>query len=804
MVGLGYIVWLGEEGSTDVSLVGGKAASLGHLVSAGMPVPKGFVLSSEAYERVITMCGIDGLIKSGASPREIREAIKSCDLPDEIKEELKLAYEKLGGVPVAVRSSATVEDTSAAAFAGQYETVLDVKGVDDVIRAVKICYASVWGDRVVDYREKRGISHNEVKMAVLVQEMVHPDISGVMFTANPISGRRNETVINVIKGIGELMVSGLKTPEVYVIRHGWLRMSVVEHTVGDDGDILSPKWAYRLATMGQKLEDYFGAYQDVEWAIKNDKLYILQSRPITTLPIPKLKMNIAKLNAFRIISEMLTRRPYPAEGDFMNIVFRDAVINPFAPLGIRVGGVRKNMLIWKNGMPAVLDYFLWTTPHGVAEFIVTPMLPLAPLTLIVKGLIANAKDWKKDPMVKKTEDVKADIERYVPKTPKERLFYIKKAMQMTTIAGKLRSKYLYSSMLHFALLRVWLKVMKKEHHLGTLAFTGLDTVITRSNRELEKLADMIRKNEYLRELFEKHTAQELVSIINTDKRAKDFRRAFDKFLREYGYREAGSVLYMSDGMWIDRPEVPLQIIKGLVIGDRSVEDNTIYENALMEVMSHPLMKVPFFRKRFVHTLMNARQFQVLREDTRYMAMIPSHFLRRMYLDMGKSLYDKGFISSPEDIFFIRFHEVVKDEKTMAKIIKDRKKLWYKLEKLPFIDISPLKQETTADDNVIITGIPGSPGIGRGKVCVIRSQDEFDKMEEGAILVAPYTTPAWTPLFALASGVVVDTGGPLSHAAIVAREYGIPAVMGTGEATKVLKDGMYVEVDGSNGVVRRGE
>ncbi len=803
-MGLSYIIWLGDEGSTDVALVGGKAASLGHLVSAGMPVPRGFVLSSEAYERFITLCGIDRLINSGASPQEIREAIKGCDLPDEIKEELKLAYEKLGGVPVAVRSSATVEDTSSAAFAGQYETVLDVKGVGDVIRAVKVCYASVWGDRVVDYREKRGIPHNEVKMVVLIQEMVHPDISGVMFTANPISGRRNETVINAIKGIGELMVSGLKTPEVYVVRHGWLRMRVVEHTIGDDGHILSLKWAHELALMGQKLEKYFGTYQDVEWAIKGDNLYILQSRPITTLPIPKLKMNVVKLNVFRLISEMLPRRPYPAEGDFMNIVFRDAVLKMFEPLGVRAGGVRKNMLIWKDGIPAVLDYFLWTTPHGVAEFIVKPWFPVSLPITIGRGFLSDAKDWKKDPLVKEVYDIKADIERYMPSTPKERLLYIKKAMRMTILVGNIRTKYLYSVGLHLALLRALLKIMGKEYLFGALAFTGLDTVITRSNRELERLADMVKNDNYLKDLFENHTAEELVSIIRRDEKAKAFKEAFFHFLREYGYREAGAVLYMSDGMWVDRPEVPLQIIKGLVAGDRSIEDNTTYKDALNEVLSHPLMKSPTFRKRFIHALMNARQLQILREDTRYMAMIPSHFIRRMYLDMGKSLYDKGLISSPEDIFFIRFHEVVKDAKTMVKIIKDRKKMWHKLEKLPFIDISPLKQEATADENVIITGIPGSPGVGRGKVCVIRSQEEFDKMEEGAILVAPYTTPAWTPLFALASGVVVDTGGPLSHAAIVAREYGIPAVMGTGEGTKVLKDGMYVEVDGTQGVVRKVE
>jgi pyruvate,water dikinase len=349
-------------------------------------------------------------------------------------------------------------------------------------------------------------------------------------------------------------------------------------------------------------------------------------------------------------------------------------------------------------------------------------------------------------------------------------------------------------------------------YFGTLLFTGVETKTLEMNRALEGLAAQARLDPTLASAFAGEEGDEIRSVLEAQPAGRAFLAELAAFLDEYGYRESGGTLQMSQPTWKEAPEVVLGILRGLATGPPSPERaQPAWEAARDEVLAHPLLRPSGIRSRFLRLLTEARQLARFREDTRFYFMMPLPVLRQTLLELGRRLAVAGTIDSPPDVFHLRRQELEgmdgpapAGEQAAARfhtLVLQRKATRARLEGIPLVD-PRLIQPVATEGNLLVRGLPGSPGVVEGPVRVIHDASEFGTLRQGDVLVAPYTNPAWTPLFQRAAAVVVDSGGPASHAAIVAREYGIPAVMGTVIGTHALVDGDRVRVDGSQGTVVR--
>ncbi|MGZ4662138.1 MAG: PEP/pyruvate-binding domain-containing protein, partial [Arthrobacter sp.] len=326
---------LAEFGAADVALAGGKGANLGELVRAGFPVPAGFVITTAAYAAMLADTGLGttlaGLLHAGAEGSRIREAFATTAMPQGLRDAITAAYRQHGGGAVAVRSSATAEELPGAAFAGQQDTFLNVVGEDALLQSVKDCWASLWTDRAISYRNRRNIAAEGVAIAVVVQTMVDADVAGVMFSADPVTGRRDCIVVDASPGLGEAVVAGLVTPEHYVLTlRGRLRQwtpggheTLIRSAPGGgttetrgepkSGPSLTKRQLAKLAAISRRAAAHFGVPQDMEWAVNGGRVHLLQARPMTALPREPLRLNAFQKKLGPFFAEMFNQRPYPLD-----------------------------------------------------------------------------------------------------------------------------------------------------------------------------------------------------------------------------------------------------------------------------------------------------------------------------------------------------------------------------------------------------------------------------------------------------------------------------------------------------------
>ncbi|MDP4507295.1 PEP/pyruvate-binding domain-containing protein [Nonomuraea sp. G32] len=760
-------------------MAGGKGANLGELVRNGFPVPDGFVVTTHAYD----------LVAQGHTGRAYFEQV---ELPDDLRQAVLGAYAELGGGPVAVRSSATAEDLPGAAFAGQQDTFLNVVGEEALLDAVRRCWGSLWTDRAVAYRARLGI--DDVSIAVVVQSMVEAATAGVMFTANPVSGDRTQLVIDASSGLGEAVVSGLVTPDHYVVDAGGdiqftpgRREVVIRGKAGGGvtreagvtaGERLPDAVVEELAELGRRVAGHFGRPQDIEWAWSGGRVSLLQARPMTALPPPPVgRLNPIQRRLAGVLTEYLPVRPYPI--DMSTWI-------PYGPAGLMgkvtgAFGLRRGFEGFLREEDGVVYAFVPPMPHPTLGVLA------APFRVVAKARRYDPARWSED---RRFLDYLADVRRLAARDlaamPWTELIRVpRQALALVAPVADLRIDYLPGTGLALLRLLVAVKLLGRGRLFGGLLF-GAVTRTTEANQALTRLAELARRT----------------GALDADPPPAEFQAAFQEFMAEYGHRETVSPILVTPPSWADDPETVHGLI-GVLAAEPSERKES--DDALERLLDHPLLRNPRRRARMTRWVAAARAGVAFREDSHFYFTMPQPILRRSLVELGRRLRDKGVLDRPEDVFHLRLEELESFQDTAA----DRERLRetararaVKREELAgtrLIDPAAIFPARQAGD-ALLTGSPASGGVVTGPVKVIKGPAEFGKLEVGDVLVCPYTNPSWTPLFQQAAAVVVDSGGAASHAAIVAREYGIPAVMGTGTGTSVLEDGRLVTVNGDTGTV----
>ena len=799
----------------DVPAAGGKGANLGELVRAGLLVPDGFVITTAGYATAIQQLDLriaDRL--AAADGASIRADVEAISMPSDLCAEIADAYAALGAGPVAVRSSATAEDLPGAAFAGQQDTYLNVTGETELINAVQKCWGSLWSERAIAYRSRIKIDSAELRIAVVVQRMINAEMAGVMFTADPVSGDRETIMIDASKGLGEAVVSGLVTPDHYVLddqgRLGEFQPGDPDRTQRLPDHVLA-----ELARLGLAVARHFGRPQDIEWAYADDQIWLLQARPMTALPPPPIQLNAPQRRLASVLLDYIPVRPYPI--DMSTWV-------PYGPAGMMA------KVTERFGFRNAFDGFLPEDEYGVVDRLVpggpNPTLGalLAPWRIATLADRYDPRHWTEDPrfteFLARVHDLATEDLTTMPwpqlKAMPER------ALDLINPIGHLRIDYLPRTGLALLRLYIVLRLLRRSYLLGDLLVTRTRT--SDANRALEALAGRARGDQRLRD-----------SISRLDPKAlgefPQFETEFNAYLAEYGHRETVSPVLVTPPTQSEAPETVLGLINVLAAEPpRPPEDA---DRAISELLKHPLLRGSRRRRARIERWVDvARTGMAFREDSHFYFLMPLPILRRSLLEMGRRLSDVGLLAEPEDVFHLRLEELkaIEDPAKLATFgpstgsgrretssgrsetssgrsqaerlraaVRTRSARREELSGVRLID--PTVVFLSRDDSdALITGTPASSGFATGPVTVIREPAEFSRLAPGDVLVCPYTNPAWTTLFLRAAAVVVDSGGPGSHAAIVAREYGIPAVMGTGIGTTTLTDGQLVTVNGSTGRV----
>lgn len=813
---------LAEFGATDLALAGGKGANLGELMRQGFPVPAGFVVTTAAYSALLAETGLgaelERLLDVENAGAPIRALFADAHIPARVRESIAASYASFGGGPVAVRSSATAEDLPGAAFAGQQDTFLNVMGEQAVIRAVVDCWASLWTDRAIAYRQRHGIDPREVTIAVVVQDMVAAETAGVLFSANPLTGERGEIVVDASPGLGEAVVSGRVTPEHYVLdgtgrtrsftpgAHEVVIRALAGGGTEESAGTGSPRTAVgeeqlaELARLALRAQEHFGRPQDMEWAIAGGRVVVLQARPMTALPPQPIRLNQFQRLVGPFFVEMFQERPYPLDVS---------------------GWMQRGILAMLHGMagsvgvifPSVKE--LLPEEDGVVIRLVPPVprptvrTLAAPVSVTRRARRFNPARWTQDSRFAAFLDSVRLLAAQDPRSLSWRGVVGLAEDAYATMRGitELRISYLPGSFVPQLKLRLLLLLLGKGH-LASSLIAGAETRTSQANRALEELADRVRSQAGLARAFMELAPGELLSRLELDPEFKEFHARFQAFLAEYGHRETVSVVLSSSPTWSDAPEVVLGLITSMMGERRPAADQT--GQALAELKRHPALRIAALRRHLLSVVDAAKTGMAFREDSHFYATMVLPPLRRALLELGRRLCEAGVLVDPTDVNHLRFEELAgmddggalpaADRERYRRLVLARAAKRRELEGIPLLDPATLFAHQRPAPGTLVSGMPASRGQATGTVRIIRGPEAFGLLRSGEILVCPYTNPSWTPLFQRAAAVVVDAGGMASHAAIVAREYGIPAVMGTGSGTTDLQDGQLVLVDGTRGRV----
>ncbi|MGB8643634.1 MAG: PEP/pyruvate-binding domain-containing protein [Anaerolineae bacterium] len=857
-----FILTLGDA-AAGLAQVGGKGASLARLAAAGLPVPPGFHITTAAYRRFVTANNMQPQILDAvasvapdrpatldAAASRIGELFAQHAMPEEVAAAIRQAYAELGGgdLPVAIRSSATAEDLPGMSFAGQQETYLNVHGETRVLAAVQRCWASLWTARAIGYRARQGIAPAEVSLAVVVQELVPADAAGVLFTANPITGARDQALINAAWGLGEAIVGGQVTPDTLVVDKA--SGAIVEQEVGikdvmtvrtPDGTreeptppdrrtraVLDPAQVTALVRLGLQIETLYACPMDIEWALAAGDIAILQARPITALPPPPTAAPGAPETAWPV--------PNP-RGSYMRASVLELLPDPlsplFATLGLPAYGKTLADLIQRMGMTWPGAVFVTINGYGYLDLSLTTAQTVRMLLAVpaMFPLLRTARPRWEAARARYAARASEWQARDLTATPATALLdgardLMAEAAQyyLSVQSGILPMSYLGEAFFVFAY-----RFLKRRSAPPALTFVlGYDSTPIQAEESLYDLAQWVREQTELCAALTGMTSAQFGQAY----RQQDGAGAWPEFWRRLAAHQArfGHAIYNLDfaqAVPADDPVPILETVKFFAGGQaaspyaRQTSARAAREQATGELMARPHN----LRARLLRPLVRlAQDFAPLREDALADTGLGWPVLRRMLREIGQRLANAHGVAAADDVFWLELDELHAAAAALnagqapadhTAVVAARRAAWERARALTPPAALPLKSgarlleidfsrtlpaRTDQAAGQVIKGVGASPGRVTGTARVIHGPEEFGQMQPGDILVARITTPAWTPLFALAAGVVTDVGGPLSHSSIVAREYHIPAVLGTGIATERLASGQRITVDGDTGQV----
>lgn len=827
------ILGFDDAAATELSVCGGKGANLARLTQAGFQVPPGFVVTGAVYEafvagdtefqRATEALDYGQPERLHEQCRVIRERLVELDLPEMIQDDLRARLSPLlDAGPVAVRSSSTLEDLAGAAFAGQHDTYLNVNSAEDVVDALRRCFASLWEDRAARYRFERGFSEIRPTMAVVVQAMVASEVAGVAFSMNPITGDLGEVVINSAYGLGETVVSGEGEVDQYVLNKetGELLSNTIgekSHAIrgtetgtetveiGEDrknASSLSESELSALCALTRKVERYYAFPQDIEWGLAQGQLYLLQSRPITQFT-PRWTRDESAERFPNVITPLTW--DFTCEGFHKSLVyslglmglpsfegrwfdrFDDYIYGNQTAVQLFTGGEQvafDSVEELRALVPVIREKYRWVQqlPITWARDLDWYLLTLGRLSAVDLGRLSD------DALLHHIHEVDA-----------LGTDYFKPNIAISITQG----------MLHKILFRLLCLVMTQDKavklHDGLTCFCETKTGVV--NNELHRLSVIIRKNEGLKTLILGTPRRDIIEN-GLLQAFPEFAKTFARFIEVHGHREVDFDAYIPP--WQGQPWVVLENLR-LMLQRDDAEDPADRERALrtrlQEAEKLYFNSVPEDLHFFASELLRlTRAYTALDDLEHYQTTRLGIPMRHALVEAGLRLQKRGVLHEPEDVFFLQKPTLAclltnGDSDDTGRAEAQKNKSLY----LEHRDQTPawIQGETALEEAVdgeFLRGTPGSPGQAEGEVFLVHSVDDFPRFPAGSVLVARTTNPAWTPLFYTARAVITESGGPLSHGAVTAREVGLPAVMAVRGVLDTLENGTRVRVDGSNGTV----
>jgi phosphohistidine swiveling domain-containing protein len=805
-----------DSGPATIAKVGGKGVSLARMARAGFPVPPGFLVTTDAYRAFVEANALQeaivALANDAARPREdtskeIRELFERASIPPDAVDEIQRAYGNLtsatgGTPPLAVRSSATAEDLPGASFAGQHDSFLNVRGEKALLDAVKRCWSSLWTARAMDYRARQGIEPSAVWMSVIVQQMVDAEASGVLFTANPLTGARDEVVLDASWGLGEAIVGGSVTPDHIVvdkttdaIRTIVIGDKAVMTTLSDTGtvereveknkrraQVLSAAQVTELVVLGRAIEWLYGAPQDIEWCLANTKVYIVQARPITALPPAPVPWP----------------SPIPGAKWMKDVQTAEWAKEPPSPLG------------------ATTTFAAMTDAREEAN--TSPQVPRhhAPWSTLINGWLYQRADHKVVSLIRfmlsiyvrfvfKPVNGHTRVERRWPDGLAELT-----ALERIDVKGLSDAELRTFSERVLAALSWWWMEVVWFAAMGRLSTQFIDSLKVEG---FPPTGPLFRGNDSL-----------MLDSERALRKAAHDPAAVSDYLARFGH-----TVDSADPIDPTLRESPEHLNVQLAAASRTEvgpDERLVQTRKERQAEEQIVRTLKGLRARLARRMLFTGQTHAAHTDNAVF-----HFqrvlaaVRATFLEAGRRLVRAGHLEHADDVFYLERDEVwagaesFKTTVILRRVFRDQHKrlapppfvppasdpLWVKD---PLIKkMSPAQREAMfgrgvgdRDGKRVLVGSPSSPGRAQGIARVISGPEDFARFNPGDVLVAQATSPIWTPLLGIAAAAVTEVGGPFAHAAIVAREFGIPLVDGATDATRVIVDGSPIVVDGTAGIV----
>ncbi|EHL06126.1 pyruvate phosphate dikinase, PEP/pyruvate binding domain protein [Desulfitobacterium hafniense DP7] len=882
-----YTLFFNDIDQRDLPLVGGKGANLGEMTKAGFPVPYGFCVTTASYQEflrannlpayiaeTIKDAGLETIKTIGSA---IRERLRMAEIPQSVKEAVLQALQKSGAQHYyAVRSSATAEDLAFASFAGQQDTYLNIKGEEEVLDALRNCWASLFTDRAILYRMQNGIDQEKVYMSVVVQKMIFPEVSGIMFTADPVSGHRGLISIDAGYGLGEALVSGLVSPDIYTFNKasGQIQSkSIAEkklailpvpgggtEKVAITGEkatrqVLDDSLIQDLAELGKAIEQHYGCPQDIEWCLSSGlsadgspTLSILQSRAITSLyPLPTPLPQDDALHVYVSLNhiQVMTDPISPLGIDMLRLMLpfdksacsaeeyqrvKEAAGRVYIDISeiLALKTARKAFPLFFKNVDALAAEAMTelTNRTGFTDRIkkdektvkafksfFKPIVFKAIQAILFKrpeGAIQSIHDYIEN----RVRDAEKAIEQAKPGT--DRLEAIRRTADFTADFKNLLPR-LMPAIVSFKALEHWEEKLLGSRNYTSILVTGLEgNITTEMGLLIGDLADQVRRSPDLIHEFENEDYGTLFTRIHNLPGHETFKEAFCTFMAKYDMRAAGEI-DMAKDRWIEHPEPLAKSILAIVHsapeGIHRQEYQLTKEKALKaadDLVKEVADKHGLLKAKLVRRLIRiVRNYLPVREHPKYLIMKLILLCKRAFLAEAKYLVEKGLLATEKDIFYVNFWELyqaIQDNHSLTGLVEQRKEecRHYKKLSAPRLltsDGEEPKASYQREDLPVgsLIGMPVSSGRVEGIARVVTDPAQAS-VNKGEILVAPFTDPGWTPLFINASGLVMEVGGLLTHGTVVAREYGIPAVVGITDVTKKIRTGQKIRVEGDAGYI----